>query len=237
MARGRLLPAAHAKFAQGVEPNNKPVSMKPTEKPHTGNGAADGAKPEPRESRPTRATTNRENARLSTGPRTREGKAVTSQNATRHGFFSQKALIPGESPEEFEAFRAYHFSQLQPRGGVETLLVEQFVITCWRLQRLERIEAEAFRRYGLSSEGEVMGQGYAMIASIQGDNFLSALGRYEAGLRRQYFRCLDTMHSLRKSGQFPYLPPPVLLDVECASSDEAIPKEHDPITKVPSNAS
>lgn len=211
--------------------------MKPTEKPNTSNGVADAAKPEPRKSRPARTTANRENAQLSTGPRTLEGKAVASQNATRHGFFSQRALIPGESPEEFEAFHAFHLSQLQPRPGTETLLAEQFVITCWRLQRLERIEAEAFRRYGLSSEGEVMGDGYAMIASIQGDNFLCTLGRYEAGLRRQYFRCLDTMHSLRKSGQFPYLPPPVLLDAECISSDEQSPKNQDPITKVPSNAS
>jgi len=188
--------------------------MKTTQEPENGKAVAVGANPDRRELSPRRAAANRENAQLSTGPRSTQGKAVTSRNATRHGFFSQRALIPGESPEEFDAFHDYHFRQLQPRGGAETLLAEQFVITSWRLQRLERIEAEAFRRYGLSSQGEVMGEGYAMIASIQGDNFLSALGRYEAGLRRQYFRCLDTIHSLRKSGQFPYLPPPVVVDAQ-----------------------
>jgi hypothetical protein len=147
-------------------------------------------------------------------PRREEGRVVASQNATSHGLFSEKALISGESPEEFEAFRQYQLSQLQVRGGVENLIAEHFVMTSWRLQRLERIEAEAFTRYGLSSKGEVMGPGFAMIASVQGDNFLSTLGRYEAGLRRQYFRCLDTLHALRKGNLFDYLPPPVLLDVE-----------------------
>ena len=160
-----------------------------------------------------RIAANRRNALQSRGPVGPEGKAVASQNATRHGFFSAKALIPGESPEEFEAFRQYQLGQLQVRGGVENLIADEFVITSWRLQRLERIEAEAFTRYGLSSKGEVMGPGFAMIATVQGDNFLSTLGRYEAGLRRQYFRCLDTLQALRKGHLFDYLPPPVL-DVE-----------------------
>jgi len=102
---------------------------------------------------------------------------------------------------------------LQVRGGVENLIADEFVIASWRLQRLERIEAEAFTRYGLSSKGEVMGPGFAMIATVQGDNFLSTLGRYEAGLRRQYFRCLDTLQALRKGHLFDYFAPPVL-DVE-----------------------
>lgn len=147
------------------------------------------------------------------GPHREEGKPVPPQNATRHELFSAKALIPGESTEEFEAFRHYQLSQLQVRGGVENLIADQFVITSWRLQRLERIEAEAFTRYGLSSQGEVMGPGFAMIASVQDDNFLSTLGRYEAGLRRQYFRCLDTLQAVRKGHLFDYLPPPVI-DVE-----------------------
>lgn len=210
--------------------------MKPTEKLNTENEVAAVANPETRGPSPERATTNRENAQRSTGPRTREGKAASAQNATRHGFFSQKALIPGETQEEFEAFRNHHLSKLQPNRGIEDLIAEEFIITSWRLQRLVRIEAEGLRRYGLSSEGEVMGPGYAMIATIQGDNFLATLGRYEAGLRRQYFRCLDTMTNFRKSGKFPSFPRPYL-DVESLRGDEAAPENHDPITIVPPNAS
>jgi hypothetical protein len=45
-----------------------------------------------------RTIANRENARRSTGPRTHEGKRVSSGNALDWGFWSQKALIPGGDP-------------------------------------------------------------------------------------------------------------------------------------------
>src|SRR3974390_2454728 len=45
---------------------------------------------------------NIENARHSTGPRTEEGKARSSQNALKHGLTSNKSLLlPDEDEEKF----------------------------------------------------------------------------------------------------------------------------------------
>ena len=41
---------------------------------------------------------NRRNAQLSTGPRTREGKAVSSQNNFKHGFCGAFQVLESESP-------------------------------------------------------------------------------------------------------------------------------------------
>ncbi|HWE39743.1 MAG TPA: hypothetical protein VG406_24550, partial [Isosphaeraceae bacterium] len=45
----------------------------------------------------------RANAKLSTGPRTPEGKAIAAMNAVSHGLCANTAVLPGESVEEFQA--------------------------------------------------------------------------------------------------------------------------------------
>jgi len=40
---------------------------------------------------------NRQNAQLSTGPRTKRGKEIIAQNALKHGVFCKQILLEGES--------------------------------------------------------------------------------------------------------------------------------------------
>src|SRR5262245_2067625 len=89
-----------------------------------------------------RIEANRRNAELSTGPRTVEGKLVVARNATRHGIFSSVPVIPGESPEQWEAHRAGVVESLAPVGLLEVNLAERAALLLWRLQRLARYEAE-----------------------------------------------------------------------------------------------
>ena len=66
---------------------------------------------------------NRQNAQHSTGPRTPEGKAASSQNAVKHGIFV-KQLSQGASPEaiaEMESFLQEMREHYQPVGKIEEM--------------------------------------------------------------------------------------------------------------------
>ena len=49
---------------------------------------------------------NRANARHSTGPRSPEGKAASSQNASKHNLTGGDAFLPGEDPAAYEKWWA-----------------------------------------------------------------------------------------------------------------------------------
>ena len=87
---------------------------------------------------------NRSNARKSTGPRTAEGKERASQNAVRHGLLAREAVIVGEDPTEFDAYREGMLATLAPVGPVEEMLAERVVGLSWRLRRAERLQSIAF---------------------------------------------------------------------------------------------
>jgi hypothetical protein len=88
-----------------------------------------------------RMLANRQNARHSTGPATQAGKAVSSQNARRHGLLSQALLVPGESVEEYDFLLAELQSDLRPQGVLENGLVERIAAGFWRQRRLLRVES------------------------------------------------------------------------------------------------
>ncbi len=85
----------------------------------------------------------RKNAKRSTGPRTSEGKARSSQNARKHGLFARDAVLPGENPEEFLQLIADLEQELEARGDFERRLVHHIAGTEWRMRRLVRLETGA----------------------------------------------------------------------------------------------
>ncbi|MCP5117041.1 MAG: hypothetical protein GY953_39965 [bacterium] len=84
---------------------------------------------------------NRQNAKKSTGPRTREGKRRVSQNALKHGLSASQVVIPGEDEAELERLGEAFVETLEPRNEVEVALVRQMVTAEWRLRRIDRVEA------------------------------------------------------------------------------------------------
>ena len=67
-------------------------------------------------------------------------KAISSQNATKHGFRSQQVLLPGEDPSGFVAFQEGMKDDLKPVGELESFLFSQIVGYAWRLRRCQGIE-------------------------------------------------------------------------------------------------
>jgi hypothetical protein len=81
---------------------------------------------------------NRRNAQHSTGPKTPEGKAKSSQNSTTHGIFV-KRFLNGAAPEivaEIEVLAAGIREYYQPVGMLEEILVQKIVIETARYDRV-----------------------------------------------------------------------------------------------------
>jgi hypothetical protein len=82
--------------------------------------------------------------RRSGGPRTPEGKAISSQNANKHGCRSKTLILRHEDPAEYEALHKSWWDEYQPFGHREETLVELLIANHWFLKRaskrLEQVE-------------------------------------------------------------------------------------------------
>ena len=83
---------------------------------------------------------NRRNAAKSTGPRTAEGRAISSANAVTHGLLAGQVVLPDESHEHFGAFREEFMVDLSPVGALEEVLADRAAAMVWRLRRAAKFE-------------------------------------------------------------------------------------------------
>jgi hypothetical protein len=137
---------------------------------------------------------NRRNARLSTGPRTEEGRRVSRMNALRHGLTAQHVTVFDETEADFRRFHRQLMRVLRPEGAMEAQLAERAVICAWRLRRVYRIETGMFSKARklwaptgptLANDIETV---YTRLSSQRDD--LAKLSRYEASIERSLRRAL-----------------------------------------------
>jgi hypothetical protein len=120
------------------------------------------------------------NAQHSTGPRTEEGKAVSSLNALKHGLTAKTVLLPGEDPAEYQAMVAGFRKDLEPLNTIESALTQQLVDLQWRLQRVSCIEARILSADSLDTKA------------------LNAMSLHAARLKRQYSATLKELRQMQK---------------------------------------
>jgi hypothetical protein len=87
---------------------------------------------------------NRRNARLSTGPKTEEGKRKSRRNALRHGLTAETVIDALESAEDYAAFEMAVTSDYDARTAVERELILRLASLLWRLRRATAIESGLF---------------------------------------------------------------------------------------------
>jgi hypothetical protein len=94
---------------------------------------------------PEQIEANRRNALKSTGPQTPQGKTASSMNALKHGILARQIVVRGhnikESRDEFESFYRQYYEHLAPADPLEEMLVEQIIVTHWRLRRARTAES------------------------------------------------------------------------------------------------
>ena len=70
------------------------------------------------------------NKQQSTGPRTEAGKAVSSQNALKHGLTAQTVLLPGDDEAAYRKMCEGYFADHQPETTSERELVQFLCDLC-----------------------------------------------------------------------------------------------------------
>ena len=91
-----------------------------------------------------RAAINRANSLHSTGPRTEAGKQRTRLNALRHGLTGHTIVLPAEDHAAYQRHSQSLLDECQPKGAIETQLVQSLVDTSWQLNRAASIETNLF---------------------------------------------------------------------------------------------
>lgn len=87
---------------------------------------------------------NSQNAQLSTGPTTANGKMIVSTNAIKHGIFTKDLILVSdigqESEEDYREILNNLIDSLSPCNQMESLLVEKIAVDFWRLRRTIKFE-------------------------------------------------------------------------------------------------
>ena len=141
---------------------------------------------------------NRANARLSTGPRTPEGKAHSAANATKHGLTGRFRVLDSENQQEFDELLSQYLDTFQPANTHESFLVEQMVQARWKLERANRLEALLIAQL---TERRHEDDADSMLVNGYREHTLTALAniqRHAAALQRTAFRAQDQLLALRK---------------------------------------
>ena len=76
----------------------------------------------------------------STGPVTPEGKAISAQNARKHGFAGAKMVIDEEDQTAYDAHLDSYRDSFAPGNQVESDTVRLAANAMWRVDRLTSIE-------------------------------------------------------------------------------------------------
>jgi hypothetical protein len=134
-----------------------------------------------------RAAINQENAQHSTGPRTPEGKARSSQNALRHGLTSRGAVLPCEDQSAYQQHCRQFFDEYQPATPTETQLTHELADTAWRLNRVPALEADLLRHAGRNIDSDM----------TELHRTLATLSLHGARLSRQFQKTLQQIRELQ----------------------------------------
>ena len=156
-----------------------------------------------------RTMINRSNAKLSTGPKSAEGKTKSSMNALRHGLTSQVVVMPTEDLILYLDHTQTFHDEYQPQGPTETHLTQTLADCAWRLNRARALENNLLT-IGLTSKAHRQDQdnhheiqdALATAAGIEArTRQLAMLSLHDSRLTRQFDKTLTLLKSLQAERQ------------------------------------
>ena len=136
----------------------------------------------------------------STGPRTAAGKQRSSLNALRHGLTGQTVVVsPGDLHAHTEFCDGF-FRDFQPKGALESQLVQTIASCFWRLNRIAAHEQTLLSLDSVACESQINTQDDRALAACAAarafemhNKLLANLTLYEQRISRQYERALKLL--------------------------------------------
>jgi hypothetical protein len=175
---------------------------------------------------------NRRNSKLSTGPTSQAGKAVTRMNALKSGIDAQSQIVTGEDPAALELLTNHYYDRFQPQGPEEVALIDCAISADWLLRRLRKAEAEMWNRSIAEHEANLFKWGQkpekfpVAAAFLDEQKAFDRLQRRISAAERSLRASLETLARLRK---LPLVAPAV-------SAAGADPAKVGPVILSPANA-
>jgi hypothetical protein len=139
---------------------------------------------------------NRRNSLRSTGPRTKAGRDKSRFNGLTHGLSAKVAVIPSESPHDYDERMTAVKKTLAPRNAVEALIVEQLVQASWVHDRAVRVQtawlSEQIEDAARKEQEEVIALGKRLFTDSRGPDVLYGCdGFHHVGCRTSYSGIID----------------------------------------------
>jgi hypothetical protein len=112
------------------------------------------------------------------GPRTPEGKAISSLNNLKHGLTGSFRILDNERQEEFDLLLTTMIEDNQPETSFEFLLIEKMAAHIWLSRRAQRLQDCALTEDDLPRLGVYL--------------------RYQTTNDRGFDKCLSTFNRIKK---------------------------------------
>ena len=144
---------------------------------------------------PAQIIANRQNADLSSGPKTPEGKSASSRNAVRHGLTGSQIVMPGEDSAAYEELRQGLSQSHKPANDAERVLVDQIAANAWRLMRAQRVETAFLAKL---TEGSDNPDAAIATAFLDQPKDMARIHRYVTAAQSAYFKAMSQLSKLQK---------------------------------------
>src|SRR6266850_6687888 len=164
-----------------------------------------------------RLAANTANAQHSTGPRTPQGQARSSQNARTHGLTARDLIVAPNESKEFEQLLNDYQTEAQPQGAIQQTLFDELVGAAWNLRRVRRLEVQLWS--DTTGDDEIQKK-------------LERLARHKTRIERTFHRSLKELKALQTNAVFQEaLPSEMRPYVPALSNAAAISKRTQQVAK------
>jgi hypothetical protein len=121
-------------------------------------------------------------AQHSTGPKTREGKAIAARNNFRHGCTGEFTVLPWEKQAEFDLLIGALRDEHKPSGLTEKILIDKMAQALWLTKRAVMLQHVTFNHE---------------VPTCDDEKQLALYIRYQTTNERIFQKCLSEFLKLR----------------------------------------